>query len=788
MERSSPSGRWVRGFAVLILILYAAPAAQAATVTVTGTGDTVTVDGSVTLREAIASVNGAASVNADVVAAGPPYGTADTIAFDIGGGGPQTIVVGATPLPVIARQVVIDGYTQGGSSPNTLAIGDTAVLNVILQGSTAGVHGLELNSLAASSVIRGLVLQGHFFALQVGASGVTIAGNFIGTDRTAVSSSATTANSRGINVTIGGNTIGGSTPADRNVISGNGFGITLNSQLANAVLGNYIGLNGAGNAALGNTNAGILFGSGVGIGGATIGGITASPGTGVGNVISGNGSDGIRMLTGGGGATIGVATIQGNIMGLDAAGGTAIPNVGANVYLFDSDLPTDGVPRLGPVTVGGLAAGAGNVLSGSGHGIFSQARGTVLFGNRIGTDITGTLARPNTFGAEISGGGMVFVAATIVGNVVAGNSSDGARVFSARAAFENNRIGTTPGGAALGNGGHGILVDNGAASIGDTLPGAGNVIANNGNTGVLVLGASQADILGNAIFQNTGLGINNSAPDLVTPNDAGDGDTGPNGLQNFPVITAAAIAAGNVTVSGTINSEDGSTFRVEIFSSTACDGSGFGEGATFLGAVDVNTDGVGNGAFGPVAFAIPGGQTVITATARNASGETSEFSACFTATGAPPVATLSIDNVSANEGDVGPTPFVFTVTLSQASATPVTVSYATVDDTATAPGDYLTAAGTLTFQPGDPLTQTITVDVVGETVVEPNETFFVDLSSPSGATLATPRGTGTIVNDDAEGPAAEIPTLSGWGALLLLAALALAGSVRLRSRKEERTC
>ena len=389
MERSSPSGRWVRGFAVLILILYAAPAAQAATVTVTGTGDTVTVDGSVTLREAIASVNGAASVNADVVAAGPPYGTADTIAFDIGGGGPQTITVGATPLPVIARQVVIDGYTQGGSSPNTLAIGDTAVLNVILQGSTAGVHGLELNSFAASSVIRGLVLQGHFFALQVGASGVTIAGNFIGTDRTAVSSSATTANSRGINVTIGGNTIGGSTPADRNVISGNGFGITLNSQLANTVLGNYIGLNGAGNAALGNTNAGILFGSGVGIGGATIGGLTASPGTGAGNVISGNGSDGIRMLTGGGGATIGVTTIQGNIMGLDAAGGTAIPNAGANVYLFDSDLPTDGVPRLGPVTVGGLAAGAANVLSGSGHGVFSQARGTVLFGYPIGTAITG---------------------------------------------------------------------------------------------------------------------------------------------------------------------------------------------------------------------------------------------------------------------------------------------------------------------------------------------------------------------------------------------------------------
>jgi hypothetical protein len=106
------------------------------------------------------------------------------------------------------------------------------------------------------------------------------------------------------------------------------------------------------------------------------------------------------------------------------------------------------------------------------------------------------------------------------------------------------------------------------------------------------------------------------------------------------------------------------------------------------------------------------------------------------------------------------------------------VSYATADGSATtADTDYVPTSGVLTFVPGGPLSQTITVDVVGDLGVEANETFVVNLSAPAGG---MEQGTGTIVNDDSEGlPPADIPTLSEWGALLLIGALALMGLARL---------
>jgi hypothetical protein len=778
---------------VLTCALGAARTAQPATVTVTGTGDTIAVDGSVTLREAIASINAAANVNADVAPVGT-YGSGDTIAFNIPGVGPHTISIGATPLPVIARPMILDGYTQPGSFENTLAVGDNAVINIVLQGTTSGVHGLEVGPGGSGSVITGLVLQRHFFAVQITGSNVTVAGNFIGTDRGATLSDATTTNSVAVNIgngNIGNNVIGGSTPAERNVISGNAGGIIMNSQLPNTVRGNYIGVSGTGTAAIPNGSAGIVIGSlgAVSIAGATIGGVTAVPGQGAGNVISGNGLRGIQIQTNGLPTVIGPSTIQGNILGLDANGVNAVPNAGANIYLFDSALPDDGTPRLGPVTI------SGNVLSAGGHGVFALAGGTIIRGNRIGTDITGTLARPNTFGIEITGTGRAFVSSAIIGgsggsegNIISGNTSDAVRIFLSTATLQGNSIGVSSTGSPLGNGGYGIFVDSGLATIGGTAAGAGNTIANNGDTGVQVrIGfqgvrdTSEATILGNSITGNALLGINNSAPDVVTANDAGDGDSGPNDLQNFPVITAATLGGGNVTVSGTLNSTASATFRVELFSSPSCDTTGFGEGATFLGAVDVTTDGGGNGSFGPAVLAIPAGQPVITATATNPAGHTSEFSSCVNAVGGPALPTLSIDSVSANEGNAGTTPFTFTVTLSAPSATPVTVSYTTADGSATtADSDYLPAGGILTFLPGGPLSQTIAVSVVGDLTVEANETFTVTLSAPSGATLATAQGTGTIVNDDSGvPPAAEIPTLSEWGILLLAGALALLGVARL---------
>ncbi len=117
--------------------------------------------------------------------------------------------------------------------------------------------------------------------------------------------------------------------------------------------------------------------------------------------------------------------------------------------------------------------------------------------------------------------------------------------------------------------------------------------------------------------------------------------------------------------------------------------------------------------------------------------------------------TIGISDVNVTEGNTGTVNAAFTVSLSAAAAGPVTVAYATANGTATAGSDYVAGSGTLTFAAGT-TTQTVNVPVNGDTTVEPNETFVINLSAPSGATIADAQGQGTIVNDDA----AATPTLA----------------------------
>ena len=105
---------------------------------------------------------------------------------------------------------------------------------------------------------------------------------------------------------------------------------------------------------------------------------------------------------------------------------------------------------------------------------------------------------------------------------------------------------------------------------------------------------------------------------------------------------------------------------------------------------------------------------------------------------------LSINNVTQSEGTTGTSAFTFTVTLAYSVSQTVTVDYATADGTATAPSDYTATSGTLSFAPGV-TSQTITVLVNGDTEVEGDETFTVNLSNPVNATIATAQGIGTIV-------------------------------------------
>ena len=113
----------------------------------------------------------------------------------------------------------------------------------------------------------------------------------------------------------------------------------------------------------------------------------------------------------------------------------------------------------------------------------------------------------------------------------------------------------------------------------------------------------------------------------------------------------------------------------------------------------------------------------------------------------PSLPTISIDNVAIQEGNSGTSNALFPLTLSAASDQPVTVKYTTADGTARAGSDYTATSGTVTFNPGQ-TSQTISVIVQGDTIVEPQESFLVRLSDPTNGSLANSEGTGTIINDD----------------------------------------
>jgi hypothetical protein len=112
-----------------------------------------------------------------------------------------------------------------------------------------------------------------------------------------------------------------------------------------------------------------------------------------------------------------------------------------------------------------------------------------------------------------------------------------------------------------------------------------------------------------------------------------------------------------------------------------------------------------------------------------------------------PTPSVTINDISVTEVDSGTIAATFTVTLSAASGRTVTLSYATANGTASSATDYIAASGTVTFNPGI-TTRTITVSVRGDTTNENNETFFVNLTNPTNATIADSQGRCTIVDDE----------------------------------------
>ena len=379
---------------------------------------------------------------------------------------------------------------------------------------------------------------------------------------------------------------------------------------------------------------------------------------------------------------------------------TALPTIAKPVFIdgFSQPGASAGTIRIeldgtnaGTSTDGLKIAAAGSHLRGlainrfGGNGVVLETAGSQLLEhNLIGTDTAGTTDQGNG-GAGVSIAGVSGV--TVRTNVISGNDSHGISLSGATdASITGNFIGTVRGGAsALANTGSGVHIT-GAATGNAVLD---NTIAFNGGDGVTIESSNALKnvVRRNAIHSNTGLGVD-LAPDGVTANDTRDADSGPNGLQNFPVLTAAVIGGNHFGVTGSLNSTAGTLFGLDFYSNTSCDASTNGEGQAWLGSALRATD--SSGGLGFTLSTLDGDDTTspqapvgsyITATATgypgDGSGSTSEFSTCIEA-GSLPLLDLGADTVTVTEGATA----TYTVALTAQPASDVTVSLATAPDAA----------------------------------------------------------------------------------------------------------
>jgi uncharacterized repeat protein (TIGR01451 family) len=701
-----------RGLFVLLMLL--ATSASASTFIVNSVADS----GAGTLRQAILDANTAAGT--------------DTITFAIAGAGLHTISP-ASNLPNITETVIIDGYSQSGSSVNTLSLGDNAVLLIELNGANvSNGTGLNFNATVNGGEVKGLLVTKWNNAILLnGATNMTIDGNFFGTNAAGSATSSSAANGSAFFIlnTATGNTIGGAAAAARNLISGGTTaGITLgNTGTANNVIrNNYIGTNAAGTAALPNV-VGISF-NGAGA-----------------NTIRGN-------------------VISGNATSASFSAGIQLENTTANI---------------------------------------------LVVGNKIGTSADGTAAIPNTYGITLSDGFSGGANQNTIGtlaepNIIAFNNKAGValQAFTSKVSRQN----TIRFNSIFSNGTLGIdLGDDGitANDVGDGDTGLFNDLQNFPVITTAQFGAGTVTIAGTLssapsstyivqFFQST----------ACDPSGAGEGQTylgeatittAASGVGTFNV-TFPGVAGGFATTTATDSLGNTSEFSAcaaistpatpsitisdaqvvegnagtasmtfNVFLSAASASTVTASFATASGTATSGTDFTATS--GTVTF-IPGQttQTITVSVLGDVTPEPDEtllvnLSSPVNATiaGAQGTGTiknddalpaLSINDVTLAEGNSGTTSFNFTVTLTPASAFPVTVNYATADNTAIVGSDYQPASGSLTFAPGQ-TTKPVSVLVNGDVTTEPSESFFVNLFNPGNASISDSQGQGNITNDDA---------------------------------------
>ncbi len=577
--------------------------------------------------------------------------------------------------------VILGNYIGTDSSGSASAPNLVGGIGIFTNSSGETIGGTNA---AARNVISGNGGAGILLS-GAGVSNILVAGNYLGLQATGaagVPNVAAEYNSTGVQVTAGAN----GNAILNNVISSNNIGVFLSDAgtANNVVQGNLIGTDSTGETAVGNIYEGIAL-----QGGATsnlIGGTV----NGAANVISAN----YYGLVVDGAGTSG-NTIQGNLIGTDLSGATALPGVYEGLVL-EAGASTN--------LIGGPIAGAANVISGNYYGLVISDLGTsgnVVEGNLIGTDVSGRFEVPGVYEGLAMGGG---AAGNIIGgaipgarNVISGNYFNVVVRDPGTSGnfFEGNFIGPDlTGTVALTNQYEGFALGNGASSnvIGGTVPGAGNVISGNyigvfagdpgtsgnvfeGNfigtdsTGANALGNDYNNLefaggaggnevggvapgAGNTIaFAGFGSGV--AVYDAATTNDAIRGNSifsnggggiylngytshsgflaGPNDLQNDPIITNAYGYANTTVMAGTLNSLPGGIYSIDFYRTPANDD----EGQFYLGTAAVTTDGSGNALFSCTNTAGNYSGQYLTATATSAGGDTSEFSPDVQITNAP---------------------------------------------------------------------------------------------------------------------------------------------------------
>jgi len=629
------------------------------------------------------------------------YGNGNVIGSGSGGG---NIISANTGKGIYAR--FLDGITIVGNRIGTSANGGIKRGN-----GTEGVYlGSVLNAVIGGELAaQGNVISGNGGGIYAaGASGI-VRNNLIGLAADGVASIG----NAGDGITVYDSVLDIGTNSAGNIIAGNGRdGISANSGTL-SIRGNRIGTDASGTQARANL-------TGIGIGGATV--VVSQ------NLISGNTQTGIAINS-----LTANAEIIDNRIGTDAVGNATIGN-------GDGGSSGIRVVRAAPGLVIG-APGHGNQISGNYRGItLDDGTADILVqGNNIGLNAAQNAKLGNTETGLLMGGTnhQIGGIASGAGNVISGNGSPAMSIGDGGGHhIEGNLIGTN---AALATGlGNGTGIVNFTANdmvIGGTAAGAGNVITGSTDIGLQLIGGQGNALLGNRVYDNDDYNIDivpNAGPNL---NDTLDVDQGPNKGQNYPEITSAMINGQNLQMAGKLRSRANTQYRVEYFQTPTCHSSGFGQGRSYIGHEVLMTNGTGEAALG---FLGSNGQNsgFVTATATDPDGNTSEFGNCV-AIGA---ATAGQFNFMAywqyGWEDFGVAE-VF-VTRSQGAVGAASVQFTTanhVPQSAQAGLDYTMVTTTLHFADGE-TTKSVLVPILADAASEGMEDFDLKLTNPTGgATL-----------------------------------------------------